>query len=124
MSRTDILEQIKTAELDAKAKVEKAEADKRSKIADARRMSVEKIQDAEAQANSNFESQMAAARDELASQRDALLNTGKKEADDLEAKAAAKIDEVKKFLNEELVTKNSILYVGPSRTGYTLIYIK
>lgn len=101
MSRTDILEQIKTAEKDAVAIVEKAEADKKSKIADARRMSVEKIQDAEAQANSNYESKMAAAKDELASQRDTLLSTGKKEADELEAKSAAKVDEVKKFLCEE-----------------------
>ena len=30
----------------------------------------------------------------------------------------------KKFLNEEQITKNSILYVGPSKNGYTLIYIK
>lgn len=32
--------------------------------------------------------------------------------------------ELEKFLNEELVTKNSILYIGPSKNGYTLIYIK
>ncbi len=101
MSRTDILEEIKTAEKTAAATVEKAEADKKSKIADARRMSVQKIQDAEAQARSNFESQMAKTKDDLASERDTLLNAGKKEAADLETKAAAKIEEVKKFLNEE-----------------------
>ena len=32
--------------------------------------------------------------------------------------------ELEIFLNEEQITKNSILYVGPSKNGYTLIYIK
>ena len=32
--------------------------------------------------------------------------------------------ELEMFLNEEQVTKNSILYIGPSKNGYTLIYIK
>ena len=32
--------------------------------------------------------------------------------------------ELEIFLNEEQVTKNNILYVGPSKNGYTLIYIK
>lgn len=32
--------------------------------------------------------------------------------------------ELEIFLNEEQVTKNSILYIGPSKNGYTLIYIK
>ena len=36
MSRTDILDKIKTAEKDAAVIVEKAETDKKSKIADAR----------------------------------------------------------------------------------------
>lgn len=101
MSRTDILEQIKTAERDAVAIVEKAESDRRSKIAEARRMSVEKIQDAEAQALSNYESKMAAAKEELASERDVLLSTGMKQADDIESVSKAKVDEVKKFLREE-----------------------
>ena len=46
MSRTDILEDIKKAEADAKVKVEQAEADKKAAIANARRASVEKIQNA------------------------------------------------------------------------------
>lgn len=32
--------------------------------------------------------------------------------------------ELEIFLNEEQITKNSILYIGPSKNGYTLIYIK
>ena len=32
--------------------------------------------------------------------------------------------ELEIFLNEEQVTKNSILYGEPSKNGYTLIYIK
>lgn len=32
--------------------------------------------------------------------------------------------ELEIFLNEVQITKNSILYVGPSKNGYTLIYIK
>ncbi len=103
MSRTDILENIKSAERDAAATIEKAEADKKSRIADARRMSVQKIQDAEAQARSNFESAMAQAKDNLSSERDALLSAGRKEAADLESKSASKMNEVKKFLNDEFV---------------------
>lgn len=103
MSRTDILEDIKTAEKNAAATIEKAEADKKAKIADARRMSVQKIQDAEAQARSNFETSMAQAKDDLSSERDALLSAGRKEAADLEGKSAAKMKEVKKFLSDEFV---------------------
>ena len=32
--------------------------------------------------------------------------------------------ELEIFLNEEQITKNSIVYVGPSKNGYTLIYAK
>ena len=32
--------------------------------------------------------------------------------------------ELDKFLNGEQIARDSILYVGPSRNGYTLIYIK
>lgn len=32
--------------------------------------------------------------------------------------------ELEIFLNEEQITKNGILYIGPSKNGYTLIYIK
>ena len=32
--------------------------------------------------------------------------------------------ELEIFLKEEQINKNSILYVGPSKNGYTLIYTK
>ena len=101
MSRTDILEDIKKAETEAAATIDKAEADKKSKISEARRMSVQKIQDAEAQARSNFDSSMAKAKDDLSSERDTLLSAGKKEAAELDESSAAKLNEVKKFLNDE-----------------------
>ena len=101
MDRTAILDEIKSAEKSAAETVAKAESDKKAKIADARRMSVQKIQDAEAQLRANYESGIAKAKDDLSAQRETLLNTGRSEAADLESKADAKIDEVKKFLTEE-----------------------
>ena len=32
--------------------------------------------------------------------------------------------ELERYLNEEQIDKKNILYVGPSKSGYTLIYIK
>ena len=103
MSRTDILEDIKKAEADAKVKVEKAEADKKAAIADARRASVEKIQKAEAQARSNYESSIAKEKEALASKRESLLAGGKSEADKIDEGIDAKLQKVKDYLNEEFV---------------------
>ncbi|MBO6084735.1 MAG: hypothetical protein J6O90_06625 [Candidatus Methanomethylophilaceae archaeon] len=101
MDRTAILDEIKAAEQNAADTVAKAESDKKAKIADARRMSVQKIQDAEEQLRQNYENGIAQAKEDLSSQREALLSAGREEAADLESKADAKIDEVKKFLTEE-----------------------
>ncbi len=101
MDRTAILDEIKAAEQSAADTVAKAESDKKAKIADARRMSVQKIQDAENQLRQNYESGIAQAKDDLTAQRETLLSAGRNEAADLESKADAKIDEVKKFLTEE-----------------------
>lgn len=101
MDRTAILDEIKLAEKNAADTLAKAESDKKAKIADARRLSVQKIQDADAQMRANYESGMTQAKNELSSQRETLLNAGRNEAADLESKADAKIDEVKKFLSEE-----------------------
>ena len=103
MSRTDILEDIKKAEADAKVLVEKAEADKKAAIADARRASVQKIQDAEAQARSNYESSIAKEKEALASKREALLANGKSEADKIDEGIDAKLQKVKDYLNDEFV---------------------
>lgn len=32
--------------------------------------------------------------------------------------------ELERFLNEEQIDKKNILYIGPSKSYYTLIYIK
>lgn len=101
MDRTAILQDIKAAEKSAADAVAKAEADKKTKIADARRMSVQMIEDAEIKCRGEYESGVSKAKDDLSSQREALLSAGRKEAADLESKADAKIDEVKKFLTEE-----------------------
>ena len=101
MDRTAILDEIKAAEKSAADTVAKAESDKKAKIADARRMSVQKIQDSENQMRQNYEDGINKAKDDLSSQRETLLSEGRKEAADLESKADAKIDEVKKFLTEE-----------------------
>ena len=101
MSRTDILEDIKKAEADAKVKVEKAEADKKAAIADARRASVQKIQDAEAQARSKYESSIAREKEALAAQRESLLADGKREADKIDEGIDKKLQKVKDYLNEE-----------------------
>ena len=84
MGRTDILEEIKNAEVAANAKVEQAEADKKAAIAAARKESVQKIQDAEAQARSNYESAIAKEKDALVGKRDELLSGGKKAAADID----------------------------------------
>ena len=102
MSRTDILEEIKTAEKNAAATVEKAEADKKAKIADARRMSVQKIQDAEAQMRSSYESAIASEKEALNSKRDAMLADGKTIANGIGSNSQAKMQEVKDFLNKEI----------------------
>lgn len=101
MDRTAILDEIKAAEQSAADTVAKAESDKKAKIADARKMSRQKIQDAEVNMRQNYENGMSKAKEDLASQRETLLSAGRKEAADLESKADAKIDEVKKFLTEE-----------------------
>ena len=101
MDRSAILDEIKAAEQSAADTVAKAESDKKAKIADARRMSVQKIQDAENQMRQNYDNGIAQAKDDLSAKREALLSAGRNEAADLEAKAEAKIDEVKKFLTEE-----------------------
>ncbi len=101
MSRTDILSEIKKAEADANAKVAQAEADKKSAIAESRRDSVKKIQDAEAQMRSSYESAIAKEKEELMVKRESLLATGRQEADAIQSNSAAKMQEVKDFLNKE-----------------------
>ena len=101
MGRTDILEEIKNAEVAANAKVEQAEADKKAAIAAARKESVQKIQDAEAQARSNYASASAKEKDARVGKRDELLAGGKKAAADIDENIDAKLEKVKNFLNEE-----------------------
>ncbi len=101
MSRTDILSEIKKAEADANAKVAQAEADKKSAIAESRRDSVKKIQDAEAQMRSSYESAIAAEKEQLAVKRESILATGRNEANAIQSGSAAKMQEVKDFLNKE-----------------------
>lgn len=103
MSRTDILEDIKKAEAEAKVKVENAETDKKKAIADARRASVQKIQDAEAQARSNYDLSMAKEKEKLAAKRESLLADGRGEADKIDEGIDAKLKKVKDFLNKEFV---------------------
>ena len=103
MGRTDILEEIKKAEANAKIKVEQAEIDKKNAIAEARRASVQKIQDAEAKARSNYEASIAKERDVLASKRESLLAGGKSEAAKIDEGIEAKLQKVTKYLNDEFV---------------------
>jgi V/A-type H+-transporting ATPase subunit G/H len=103
MSRTDVLNEIKKAEADAKVTVEKAEADKKASIAAARRESIEKIQVAEANAQKNYDSVIEKETSELAAKREALLEDGRKEAEKLDADLDAKLQKVNDFLKEEFV---------------------
>ena len=103
MSRTDILEDIKKAEADAKVKVEKAEADKKAAIAAARRESIQRIQDAEAKAQEDYDSAIEKQTSEFAAKREVLLADGKKEAEKLDVDIDAKLKKVNDFLSEEFV---------------------
>ncbi len=101
MSRTDILSEIKKAEVEADAKVAKAEVDKKTIIAEARRDSVKKIQNAEAEMRSSYESVMTAEQSELDKQRAEILAVGEKEAAVIEGASTGKIKEVNDFLKKE-----------------------
>lgn len=101
MSRTDILSEIKEAELKADQSVAQAETDKKAAVAQARRDSVTKIQDEAAKERAEFESIIAAEQAALNAEKADKLANGEKEASEIEAAAREKIKEVNDFLTKE-----------------------
>lgn len=102
MSRTDILTEIKQAEAEADAQVAKAQDAQKAALAEARRDSVKKIQDAEAQMRSSYESAIAAEKDTLAREHEIKIAGGKAEADKFESGSAAKKEDARNFLKNEV----------------------
>ena len=101
MSRTEILTQIKAAEIDADKKVEAAQIKSREDISNARREAVNRIQEEEAKKRTSVDAAIAAKRKELAEKREKFLAEGQSEADGLEKSSSDKMKEVRDFLNKE-----------------------
>lgn len=101
MSRTDILSEIKEAEIRADDAVAQAVSAKKAAVAQARRDSVVKIQEEADKERAEFESIIAAEQAALDNEKAEKLAEGEKEAAVIEAVARDKIKEVNDFLTNE-----------------------
>ena len=101
MSRTDILSEIKEAEIKADQSVSNAEAEKRNAVAQARRDAVKRKQEAVAKIRAESEAAITAEQDALEQSKADKIAEGEAAAAEIEAAARDKIKEVNDFLTNE-----------------------
>ncbi len=103
MSESEILEQIKQAESDARAMVEQAYSDKRKAIMDARTEAREIIDNAEERARDHADHLLDTERKKISEERQGIIEQGEADAASLKETASMKIGAAVDFLLEEFV---------------------
>ena len=103
MAKAEILSKIKDAETEAEASVQRALEGKDQKIADATTEAANIVSNAEVEAKESFDKRLAEAANEIAAKKQAIADSGMRDADSMRSSATGKLDTVVEYLLKEFM---------------------